>query len=514
MLLKIHNLGQAGAINDLDPVDLPPESISYGENYKVINNKVQSAYFFKKIVQQTISQLAGYLFWVPGSNFYMVLSKGHATLYSGNTWFDITETGGYAGISVGQEILWQHCMIGNIPVVNNPQTWPAYWSPQQTTQLLQPLNFNPANTWKALNYHANVVRSHNNFLFALNLTEGSVTYPTSYRWSHPADVNGLPFTWDETDLSAIAGKASIGVGGDIVDGLSMRDSFVIYSESAITILSYIGGEFIWSSRTLTSRYGLLATDCVVEVSGLHYFITNGDIMANNGNSVESILSRRVKNKFVNTLDPNNYENSFAAVNPVTKEVWFCYPEVGFVYPTVAIVFNYEFNTLSSRKLDSGPNATFGPVLQPQELWSIVQGTWDNNLTAWGKDTNSPFSNTITTCDVQGSLYSLELIDPAIVVNTLVEREGLILDDQVQLFTTTCAYPNIDCTNSCWIQLGAQDFAGGPVRWQPAVKFTPATMRKVDIRATGSLLAWRVFSDNTTPFILTGMDIEYVFNGTR
>jgi hypothetical protein len=514
MLLRIHNLGETGAVIDLEPVDLPPGAITYGENYKVINNKVTSAYFNRLLVLQTITQNCGHVFWVPGTNFYMTLARAKATVYNGTTWSDVTETGGYAGIAAGQETLWVHCMIGNIPVVNNPQTWPAYWSPQQVGTLLQPLKFNPGNTWKALNYHANVVRSHNNFLFALNLTEGATVYPTSYRWSHPADVNGLPFTWDETDLSAIAGKASIGVGGDIVDGLSMRDSFVIYSESAITILSYTGGEFVWSSRTLTSSYGLLATDCVVEVGGIHYFMTAGDIMANNGNSIESILSRRIKTRFVSGMSPDHYANSFAVVNPITKEIWFCYPEVGFEFATIAIVFNYEFNTLSSRALNKRPNATFGPLLQPQPDWSSVTSEWDKAFFQWGRDPNSPFSNTIVSSSLAGDLYSLEIPDPSVVQGTIVEREGIVLGDQVQIFTTACAYPNIDCNDSCWIQLGAQDFANAPVRWQPAVKFTPSTMRKVDIRTTGSLLAWRVFSDGTTPFVLTGLDIDYVINGVR
>ena len=513
-LLQLHNLGESGALSDLAAVDLPPGALSSGKNYKVLNNKIQSAFFNKLIVSQTITQVCGYSFFVPSTNFYVNLARDKATVYNSSVWTDITETGGYASIGAGQEVLWQHCMIGNIPIVNNPQTWPAYWSPQQVSQKLQPLKFNPGNTWKVLNYHANVVRSHNNFLFALNLTEGATVYPTSYRWSHPADVNGLPFTWDETDLSAIAGKASIGVGGDIVDGLSMRDSFVIYSESAITILSYVGGTFIWDSRTLTSSYGLLATDCVVEVNGIHYFMTAGDIMANNGNSLESILSRRIKREFVSSLDPYNYTNSFAVSNPITKEIWFCYPETGNTFASKAIVFNYEFNTLSSRVLNNRPNATFGPVLQPLPLWSTSSQSWDATATFWSTDPNSPFNNTIVSADTAGSLYSLELTDPTVIQDTLVMRDNIVLGDQAQLFTTNCAYPNIDCNGSCWVQLGAQDYANANVRWAPAVKFTPLTMRKVDIRTTGSLLAWRVFSDGTTPFTMTGIDIDYALNGVR
>jgi len=40
------------------------------------------------------------------------------------------------------------------------------------------------------------------------------------------------------------------------------------------------------------------------------------------------------------------------------------------------------------------------------------------------------------------------------------------------------------------------------------------MRKVDIRTTGKLLSWRIYSTGTLPFTLTGLDIQYVVNGLR
>jgi len=515
VLLQIHNLGHSGVVSDRDPTVLPLEAISYGENYKVVNDKIVSAYNDKLTVTQTITQACGHVFWAPNTSFYITMARTLAAVYNGSAWSNITDTGGYAAaIGTDQELLWTHCMIGNIPIVNNPQVWPSYWSPQQTTQVLQPLNFNAGNTWKFLTYHAKVIRSHNNFLFALNLTEGATVYPTSYRWSHPADVNGLPYTWDETDLAAIAGKASIGVGGDIIDGMTLRDAFVIYSRTAITVLDYVGGEFIWSSRTLTTSHGLLAVNCVIEVNGVHYFMSVGDIMANDGNSVTSILSNRIKDNFVATMSPTKYANSFVCSNLLTKEIWFCYPEIGNTYPSKAIVLNYEFNTLTQRTLIQRPYATFGPQLTAQISWTTVADTWDSIGTPWGSDLSASSTNTIVAANTSGDLYSLEIYDVTNIQGTIAEREGIIVNDQMQVFTTTSVYPNITSTGSVWIQLGAQDFAGYPVRWQTASLFTPSTMRKVEQRATGSLLAWRVFSDGATPFTLTGLDIEYTLNGVR
>jgi hypothetical protein len=368
-----------------------------------------------------------------------------------------------------------------------------------------------------MGYHAKIVRSHKDFLFALNLSEGAAELASSYRWSHPADTNGLPFTWDELDLTAVAGKASIGGNsGAIVDGLGLRDAFVIYSERAINVLDYVGGEFIWQRRTLTENHGLLAKNCIAEANGVHYFLSDGDILSNDGNSVQSILHKKLKSKLVSSIDATYYANSFAIVNPIAKEVWFCIPETGHILPSLAIIYNYVDGTTSLRSLAGNCSAaTFGPILGAPVTWSSSSDTWDTTVNAWNYDATSPFSKTIiATGNVDSAIYSLEVDDGVTAQNTVLERLSMAIAGQEGAITTQTVYPHITCVGPVSIQLGSQSSVSAAVRWKPAVQFDPNTKRKVDIRTTGTLLSWRISSIGNYPFTLSGMDIEYVPNGTR
>jgi hypothetical protein len=518
-LLKINNLGMQNVNFDLEPCDLPPEIFTYGINFRLLNNKIRGFNMSKTLATPPSNFKAGIIQPISGASgsFYVLIGQSSAWAYNGSSWTNITSATGYPGISANGELFWQSCLLGSIPIFNNKQHYPEYWSPQQVAQILKPLNFKVGSTWQAMGYSADIIRSHKDFLFALNLSEGGTILPSTYRWSHPADVNGLPYTWDETDLASIAGKASIGGDmGALIDGKTLRDAFVLYSERGINILNYVGGEFVWQRQVLSDNHGLLAKNCLAEANGIHYFLSDGDILSNDGNSIKSILNKQLKTRLTTNIDSTYYANSFALTNPITKEIWFCVPEVGNTLPNIAFIFNYVDGTTSIRNIPSTTTGlAFGVNLATPLLWSNISDTWDTSSRVWTYDPTSVFSKTVvSTNNVNSAIVSLELDDNTTVQNTLLERLSFALEGQEVVTTTRSVYPHITCNESVSIQLGSQDYVGGAVRWKPEVLFDPKTMRKVDIRTTGKLLSWRIKSTGLLPFTLSGLDIEYVINGVR
>lgn len=524
-LLKLNSLGAQNINFDLEPCDLPANTLTSGTNYKLLNGKIRAANMSYTLATPSANFKAGLIMSVLGEsgNFYLLLGQNSpsglqvAWVYNGTTWTDISQVGAYTGIDVGDELLWTGCLLGNIPIVNNVQDYPAYWSPQQTAQKLQPLNFKVGQTWQAKGLSAKVIRSHKNFLFAINLQLSGVIQATSYRWSHPADINGLPYTWDETDLAAIAGIASVGGDmGDLVDGMTLRDNFMLYSQRGISVLSYVGGEFVWARNVLTTSYGLLAKNCVVESKGYHYFLSNGDILKTDGNSIVSVLHNQMQTQLVGNIDPTYYMNSFAYANPITEEIWICVPQVGNTLPNIAFVINTQDDLVSMRSIPSTTTGiNFGPNLQVPILWSNVLGNWNENPKNWTYDPTSIFSRTIvSTNNVNSAIISLELDDATTTQNTLLERLSFPVEGQEVVTTTQSVFPHIISQSPVLIQLGSQQFVAGPIAWKSPVSFDPNTMRKVDIRTTGKLLSWRIYSTGTLPFTLTGLDIQYVVNGLR
>lgn len=517
--LILNNIGNKGLASDPMPWTLAPEFITYGRNFRVSSGSIIPKGSTEQFSAPPSGWSPGHLYYTGslGVNFWIVMGRSKVYVLSGTTWYDITSTAAYLGISTNDELLWTACSLGEIPIINNPQVHPEYWSPQQTGQILQPLQFDPSNTWLAKTFQMKVMRSHKNFLFALNLTEAGTEFPDSYRWSHPADINGLPSTWDETDAAFLAGKASLGGNyGDIVDGASLRDSFAIYSERGINVLDYTADEFVWRRRELSSTVGLLTTNCVVEVKGTHFLLGDGDIVSNNGNAIESIAHNRIKKDIFSRIDTVNYSNCYAIRNDVNKEVWFCIPEAGETYPNLAFIYNWKDSSWSVKDIPGDIAFTnYGIQSIAADTWASISTTWANEIKKWSASAQSPLDQVLLGVDtVAEDTYLIDSGTPDGDFDMVIERLSFPLVDDRQVTTIVRVYPHIEGPGLVDIQFGSHDYPDSPVRWKSVIRFDPATDRKIDLRTTGELHAWRFSSVGQSTFTMSGMTIEFERTGLR
>lgn len=465
---------------------------------------------------------------VSSGNFWIVAGRNSVYVFDGDTdpvlaWTEIS-SGAYAGIGLLGEFDWTSCMLGSIPILNNQSHFPEYWSPQATTQVLQALEFSAGVTFESATISCKVIRSHKNFLFALNLTEGGVELPSSYRWSHPSDNNGLPFTWDEDDLSAIAGKAQIGGdSGELLDGRSLRDSFVLYSQRAINLLEYTGDEFVWHRTEMESSIGLLNRNSITEVKGVHYFIGDGDIYINDGNSVDSILHSRIRKRFNSRVNAAYFDRSYVIKNIALKEVWFCVPEDGSEYPNTAFVFNWKDKSWAIQSLPANiAHSDYGAQSEPSDTYADFDDapeiTYDSFAgVPYGTQNRTPLDGAII--GVNHVDDSLKVLDPSITtvtddIDSQIERISIPIEGNIGVVTVVRVYPHIIGTEPVSIQIGSQEHSGGVITWNVAKNFDPSSERKLDVRVTGKLFSWRISSIGTGQFSYSGMDLEYASAGLR
>lgn len=518
-IISLNNIGTKGINSDIKPWELPPEFITAGKNFRLTDGSISASGGSQVWSTAPSPFFPGRLRFVPAltDNYWLVFGRGAVYAFDGTTWSNVSSEAGYAGVGVGDESLWNSCMLGQIPICNNPQARPEYWSPQSPAQVLKPLPFNPTETWGSLGYTCKVMRSHKNFLFALNLVEGGNELPSGYRWSHPADINGLPFSWDETDPSCLGSKEQIGGdSGQIIDGLSLRDSFCIYSENAINLLDSTGDEFVFRRRELTSTFGLLNKDCIAEVQGSHFFLGDGDIVVNNGNKVESIIHGKLRRQLISRMSVDSFDKSFVVQLTNKKEIWFCVPEDDSPTPNVAYIYNWRDDSWAIRDLPESINsAANGVATEPSTTWDTWDETWDTASGTWGSRKSSPLDDTLVATDPETS--SLILLDPSggeTDMDTVIERIGVPLEGHTNVTTITRVYPIVEGNTPMIFQFGSQDFAGSAVRWKPQVMFNPQTQRKIDIRTTGELHCWRAMTMGSGGFEMSGMEIEYEEAGKR
>ena len=516
--IPLTNLGFVSPISDISSANLGPEVFTTGNNIRAIDDKLVSFNGKSLLYQPTTNFYAGLLdILVLGGNiFNVILGRAICKVYNGTSWYDITPSSLVAApMTLNQELDWTGTKLGNIPIYNNPNHYPVYWSPQSTSQVLQLLKYDATQTWKDMLWSCASLRSHKNFLFALNMTENGVQYPYSYRWSHPADINGMPPSWNDADLNYIASKEQIsGSNGKIIDGASIRDAFCIYSENAITMLDYAGDEFVWRARQLSSSYGAIATNTIATLNNVNYFLTDGDIIANDGNNLQSIFTKRVRRSFASSISNSNYKNSFAIAVPNMSEIWFFIVNEGYTNPSIIYIFNTITGTLVTRDCADITHAAYGPLQGADDSFDGgAAGTMDTWPSSFDDLAYSPFSAQVQGTGASDSaIYTLNVNSGN--YDTVLERIGFAPDGLTSATTIVAWYPQFDVTGNISFQAGTQQYIDGPITWKQPIIFNTATDRRIALRTTGKLHCWRFSSIGDTKLKLSGLTIEYVQAGAR
>lgn len=523
-ILKLSEFAKKGLNTDLAPWDLPPEFLTDMNNIRIINQKAVSFGGYQLWstppvdFEPSVLKHAGLL----TAQFWWVAGKDAVYSFDGTNWIDISSTVGYSAIINKED--WTCTLFSTFTVATHPQIYPEFWTGASGATLMEPLPFDATRTFSDVDIRMDIIRSHKDFLIAWGLNEQGTELVDTIRWSTAADVGFLPATWDESDATALAGKAQLGgSGGKIIDGLPLRDAFIIYRENGISVLDYTGDIFVWRIRHLETTTGAINKDCIVEVKGKHFFIGDGDILVNDGNSIKSIMHHRIRKRFIANINIDQFQTSYALRNDLDKEVWFCVPEGQATFPNIAYIYNWRDDTWFLRDLN--PEAVFtaqGPFIEssgPATLtWDTWTVTWDTAVGAWGNDIKTPLSNKLIS--IRESDGALLILDSDVNDNVeeylcFIERTDIPMEGHDNVTTIQSIYPHLKSTVPVRIRLGSQKRAGGPITWKPFIDFDPNTSRKINIRTTGELHAIRVerpSSEGVWEF--SGVDFEYVFAGKR
>jgi hypothetical protein len=297
----------------------------------------------------------------------------------------------------------------------------------------------------------------------------------------------------------------------------------VYRESSISVFDFVGGQFVWQVRELSSTVGLSSPECIVEVNGMHYFIGDGDIKYTDGNVVESLLHNKLRKQFVESFDSTNYANSYIVRDNINSEKWFCVPQSGAEYPNVAYIYNHKDDSWTVRDMPEAPSSAYGFRQTPAITWAASTTTWENVTATWSQNGISPLASSIlgvlkpAGAGLSGQLIALDSSDDPSVVNykCTFEKFGIVLDGFSKTTTIQSIYPHMRGAGSLTFQIGSQAYPGSVITWKPPVVFTALNRRKIDIRTTGEIHCMRMSADfSDGQWALSGLDIHYVPAGER
>lgn len=213
---------------------------------------------------------------------------------------------------------WTSTHLSGLPILNNEADDPQVWDLNTTN------NFAALSNWPA-STKARSIRAFKNVLIALGVTKTDTYYPSLVKWSHPADPGSVPSSWDQTDATKDAGEYDVGDSWDgIVDGLQLRDSFLIYKDASIWRMDFIGGPYIYRFTKVLGSDGLMALNCVTEMNGAHIAVTTSDVIIHDGVTFRSLLNNRVRKYWAQRVNATNYKQTFIVKNQIHNEVIVVY----------------------------------------------------------------------------------------------------------------------------------------------------------------------------------------------
>ena len=424
--------------------------------------------------------------------------------------------------------------LADIAYINRVDKVPVYMANGGTSFATLP---NWDSTWRTAS-----LRAYGDFLIALNTTEGSTSYPSRVRYSNLTLANSVPDSWDASDTTKSAGFNDIvQMKTAIVDGMTLGTNFIIYSKDQVWLMEFVGGTFIHNFRKLFSDCGVINQNCIAEVEGAHYVFDHDDIYIHDTHTRQSICDERVKTYIFGGLNTAKNDRCFVHHNPELDEVMFCYVSGDDMAEYTngdrcnrAAVFNYKSQTWSFMDLPNVSSSTVGTI-SSTATYATTTSAYDiggsYHTQEAGYDYHSLFVGESSSADGLASdkLFGLDLSDSGslsfpldITANKspLVERVGIDLDELSPLSgykVISKIVPQVDTQNSnkqFVFTFGSSDLLGDTPTFGSDITFDGATDYKIDTRASGRYLSYKMAVSDTKDFSFLGFDLDVLTTGRR
>jgi hypothetical protein len=513
--IRFDKVGAVGVIKDISPAELPAGAWSDAQNIR-FQDGAALQFLGHGQVYLSPSEAPQYLLQanVAGARYWLYATAGKQFAASNASGASVHTNITHATPRTGTVNAWSGCVFGGVPVLNAGDGKPPMYWDQNLTHKFVDLPAWPAGA------SCKVLRQYKNLLIALSVTKGATPYPFMVKWSSLAVAGSLPATWNEADATQDAGEFDLAEGQDpIVDGLGLKDSFIVYKESSTWAIDYIGGQFILKSRKVSGMSGLLNMNCAVDfdsgMQNMHFAVTGSDIVIHDGFSAQSVLSKKARRFFFQDIDVANKGKVFVFKNPFLNEIFVCYPTIGSTWCDTALVYNYGDGTVSFRSLPNVTHAAYGPVDNSLAgNWNQDSAPWDTDLTAWNGPDYTPDTARVMmgSADVKLLLLDASASFDGALPDAFLERRGLAFDAPERIKEISGVRPRITGNRggTVVVRLGYADGPDDDPTWAPPLTFTIGSTLKLDQFVSGRYLAIRfetgtAFSWKLDGFALTVND---------
>jgi hypothetical protein len=216
--------------------------------------------------------------------------------------------------------------------------------------------------------------------------------PMLIRWSGQNDI----YNWTP-DLTNQAGFTRLSHGSQIITTVQTRQEIVVFTDSSVYSLQYLGPPYVWASQLLGDNISIISPNSAVIASGIVYWMGVDKFYMYDGrvNTLNCDLRRYI----FQDLNQDQALQVFCGTNEGFNEVWWFYCSEGSTTVDKYVVYNYlervwYYGTMARTAwLDSG-------------LQSVpIAATYSHNLV--NHETGLNDNETSTTLPIEAYISSSE-----------------------------------------------------------------------------------------------------------
>lgn len=480
-----------GIVIDRPPEEVEPNAWTGGSNVQFMNGATARVGGYQPWADPlpTLQPLFAMNVIIGPDSYWLYCTVDKVWVTNGLIHWDITKAGGMATSEAGD---WSGCILNGIPCINNGSDAPMYWDLNTSHPVATLPGWPSGATCKSL-------RATKYHLMALNISEANLNYGSQVWWSSAAAAGALPQEWTPT-ASNDAGDTVCGDSpGDIIDGLALRDVFIVYKAFSTYIMQYVAGTYVFTTRKLFDTTGIQALNCAVEVNGTHYVFTGTDVIRHDGQSYVSVADDKVKLALVQSIEPSKTKMCQVEARILEGLIWVCIPETGHSWLSKAYILDTQAGDWGIRVLPDVAHVARGIVADTgiANNWDADNESWDSDTTFWDQQTYSPTQDSMLMADaVHSKLLSVDSIETAngAPVYAWVEKLGAIINaDGFGHQVVTAVIPRIEGMEGEVLQitLGGQPWFDRPITWGVTQEYIIGTDHQVNDIVEGRLLALRI-----------------------
>jgi hypothetical protein len=171
------------------------------------------------------------------------------------------------------------------------------------------------------------------FAFGCNDYGSSVQSPMLIRWSDQESlVNWTPSATNQ------AGSVTLSHGSSIVTSIQTRQEILVWTDSAIYSMQYIGPPVVWSSQLMGDNISILGQNAAAQASGVVYWMGVDKFYMYDGRL--QTLNCDLRRYIYQDINLGQNQQVFGSTNEGFNEVWWFYCAAGSTAIDRYVVYNY------------------------------------------------------------------------------------------------------------------------------------------------------------------------------